>query len=1697
MKKRIISCLLLLCMVLAIFPTAAFAAEPHTHAVSVDCSTTEGTQMEFTEWNTENALPAAAGHYVLTTDVTIDETWEAPRGGETTLCLNGNTITIECGISDSRGISVQASGTTLNICDCSADHSGAIAVTTSSAADTLRSVSAICNEAHGTLNLYGGNISIVSDYNCYGLELHGVSNICGGTVTATLTEIARNNYNPAVYGIQTSSSDNKNISISGGVFEAQCTAAGADTNTNLRCYGLYVFENNNPNLSVTGGVFIGKAGVSAGMGITINATGGIFSTDPTGAINPSSGAARVIQNTDLGYKTEYAGYYIVEPAPVQPKHTHAVSVDCSTTESDQVEFTEWKPGDFNGRFPSAPGNYVLTDNVNIDSSETWVIGSGVFNLCLNGHTLTMEGSGDILLNSEGSTLNIYDCSEKGTGAIRNVSSHQFLEGIEITHSKAKFNLYGGNIYIESNYSSFDGYAYGVTGSSAYINIYGGTITAKASNNKAVALNISSDTPHFKIYGGVLTAEAPEGKDAYGLYLPSLYTGWNDYDNYGIEGGVFIGRNSIGIGSATTPIEVTGGIFSTDPTGVIDPSYTARKIKATDTGYKAEYAGYYVVEPTPVQPKHTHSVSADCSTTVGTQVEFTPWDGSDMSGDNGAYGVYLKPGSYYLTDNVTISNPLKIDSGDVDLCLNGHTVNITGTVQVSGTLNICDCSVNGGIKHTGSSAAVSAFASGSNVNLYGGTIEGKYGLSLSNGAKNAQIAVYGGTVKGTEYALQVSEEESVLALSGAPVLESGAADIYLNYATLHIGAPLTRPDAAYTVKPYSYTSPANFTSGWKDHMSTVTDLDNYICSVDSRYKVEVDSGTGELKFAEVAPATYTVTVTKSGNGEASATPSSAAAGTEITLTATADSGYHFKEWQVISGGITISNNKFTMPASDVEIRAVFEADAPGAFTVTFNMNGHGTAIDPVTVGSGEKVTRPADPTATGYTFGGWYQEQTCENEWDFDADTVTAATTLYAKWTAETYSVTLNADGATIDSNDVTSYTYGVGATLPTRADMTKIGYRFDGWYESAGFSGSPVTTISATDIGNKTYYAKWIEQHTVSGEITGKDGIQYSDVSAKLVALGGNTVEINSITKTSGESVTPEVYTFSNVTVDAGQYNLVVTAKDTTNSGKEVTVTALVDLTTADKTVTLTLPDSAKSSTVKTSADGTPSVIAGGVDQIAEETAIPDGASSITIELTVDEKQSNDIADDAEKIESVAGGQTIGLYLDIQLQLFKDNETTGANLGSTNTQILELLVPADTSKEGLTVYRVHNGKAGALKKDSADANGEYFTLGEGFVTIYAKKFSVYALGYAPADTYTITLNANGGTVNGSGTATLVTGADKKLSSLPTPTRSGNYTFDGWFTETSGGTQVTTATVFASNQTIYAHWTYTGSTGGGGGGGTPAYSISVDKPENGAVKVNRGTASSDSTVTLTVTPEDGYVLDKLTVTDSQGNNIEVTNKGDGTYTFKMPNRKVTVEAVFVPDGSFSTCTGGNACPIWPYTDADPGAWYHDGVHYCIEHRLMAGYGNNLFKPNADTTRGMITVMLWRLNGSPVVNYALDFEDVAEGQWYTEAIRWAKAEGIATGYGNGRFGTNDTITREQMAAILYRYAQYKGYDITAKADLSRYTDAAQVSSWATDAIRWANAEGLVNGTNAITLNPRGDATRAQAAMIVTRFCQNITK
>lgn len=273
-------------------------------------------------------------------------------------------------------------------------------------------------------------------------------------------------------------------------------------------------------------------------------------------------------------------------------------------------------------------------------------------------------------------------------------------------------------------------------------------------------------------------------------------------------------------------------------------------------------------------------------------------------------------------------------------------------------------------------------------------------------------------------------------------------------------------------------------------------------------------------------------------------------------------------------------------------------------------------------------------------------------------------------------------------------------------------------------------------------------------------------------------------------------------------------------------------------------------------------------------------------------------------------------------------------------------------------------------------------------------------------------------------------------------------------------------------------------------GADTYKVTILRAEGGTVKANASRAEEGETVTLTATADSGWELESLTVSDSKGRDVRTTARDGGKYTFRMPGSNAGVEAVFVQTGEPETPAEPELPAVLPFADVRESDWYYSAVQYVYGQSLMNGTTTDRFSPNEPTTRGMIVTILHRMEGSPEAPDPT-FTDVPAHFYYAQPITWAEAHGIVTGYGDGLFGPEDHITREQLAAILYRFARYKGWDITVSAPLDRFTDAGQVSSYAVEPIAWAVGSGLISGMEDGRLSPLGTATRAEVATILMRL------
>ena len=270
-------------------------------------------------------------------------------------------------------------------------------------------------------------------------------------------------------------------------------------------------------------------------------------------------------------------------------------------------------------------------------------------------------------------------------------------------------------------------------------------------------------------------------------------------------------------------------------------------------------------------------------------------------------------------------------------------------------------------------------------------------------------------------------------------------------------------------------------------------------------------------------------------------------------------------------------------------------------------------------------------------------------------------------------------------------------------------------------------------------------------------------------------------------------------------------------------------------------------------------------------------------------------------------------------------------------------------------------------------------------------------------------------------------------------------------------------------------------------GKYSYEISTAIGDNGALSVDRYVTEGER-VTITVSPDDAYKLDDLSVT-ANGKEVEVIDNGDGTFSFTMPSADVKISATFVEDPDWTEPEEPATDVSDLFIDVAPNAWYKDAVQYAYDNGLMTGVSATEFAPEATTTRAMIVSILARLEGVTSAE-AAGFTDVSD-EWYATAVNWAANVGVVNGYEDNTFRPNQPITREQLAAILMNYAAYKGEDVSARADLSNYTD--QPSAWATETMQWAVAEGLISGVTNTQLQPQGNATRAQVAAILQRFLE----
>ena len=823
-----------------------------------------------------------------------------------------------------------------------------------------------------------------------------------------------------------------------------------------------------------------------------------------------------------------------------------------------------------------------------------------------------------------------------------------------------------------------------------------------------------------------------------------------------------------------------------------------------------------------------------------------------------------------------------------------------------------------------------------------------------------------------------------------------------------------------------------------------------------------SNTKELSITitKAAPAEHTITVTTEGGGTASASSAKAVVGTEIRLTAKPDEGYRFKEWEVMSGNVTIKDDKFTMPSANVEVKAVFEKDAPAPTdpakpsisvtgTYTYNGSEHTATVsgyDPATMDiSGNTATDAGDYTVrvTSKT-GKWA---------DGSTDAVTAAWSI-GKATQEAPNGLIGVAPSTVDGSD---------GKISNVTD--KMEYRMAGERSYAACSGTEIEHLSA---GN--YFVRYAEDNnhfaSPDAEVTVGEGKPLADFTITFNGNGGSG-SMEPVTVKAGTNyilpacgfTAPADQEFKAWEIGGAEYKV----GDSYTVDRDTEIKALWEnsvITPTTYTVTV------------------------GNDGNGTGTATPStAAAGTTITLTATPNKGYHF----KEWQVISGGVTI-----------KDDKFLMPDSNVEVRAIFEKDAPPVPTEFTITVKTDGNGTASAshakavvgteITLTAMPKEGYHFKEWQvisGGVTIKNNKFTMpdnnvevkafFEEDTPPAPTeHTVTVTSGGNGTASASHAKAVVGTEIILTATPKT----GYHFKEWQV-ISGGVTIKDDKFTMPSANVEVKAIFEKDTGGGGGGYNPPvtyYTLRFETGGGSDIPSVQGTYNTYIDLTKYVPTWRGHTF------IGWYSERSLMNKVSGVYLTK----DMTVHAGWRVDENPGT--GAN-----PFTDVSEKDWFYGDVMFVYENGLMLGTSKTLFSPYGTATRGMMATILWRMEGSPAPKGKNSFTDVEAGKWYADAITWTAENGIFAGYGKDKFGPDDPITREQLAAIFYRYADYKGYDLTVQGNLDKFKDADKITDYAKTAMQWAVGSSLVKGKSGNLLDPQGTATRAEIAAMLHRFIE----
>jgi len=862
-------------------------------------------------------------------------------------------------------------------------------------------------------------------------------------------------------------------------------------------------------------------------------------------------------------------------------------------------------------------------------------------------------------------------------------------------------------------------------------------------------------------------------------------------------------------------------------------------------------------------------------------------------------------------------------------------------------------------------------------------------------------------------------------------------------------------------------------------------------------------------AQLSAGEYEVTYSQPANGKLTASVESDTqvnGGTKVAFTAEPDEGYEIDEWTVNGHSVANSGSTYTLNVTENSTVAVtFKAMVPvsavrngrnGNIAITAN----GKTVSDGWVSSGADVTFTVTPenkddmvqqwTVNGSTVA--EMTDTADAPLSYTVQNVTADTRVSATLIERpTYTITVTSEGSGTASAEPASVKRGGSTTIT--AVPSSNSYYLKEWSVNGGAAqAASGNTLALTEIRRNTT-VKAVFDGAINYDVT--LDVQSADTGTTVAAAANGkaiTPQKNSpASVTRGSKVvftaTPAVKNGQNKQMVA---QWTVNGVDQNNISNELVIPGLTGKTdVAVKFVPyegFTIPTGGtgwKVSDVKRVPNDTQPTSEIRKNGTVAFTATPDG-ERLFRKLTVGGVDCMKLPIDG-NVTAVKNGAAYTITV---------KDVTSANNIKVDAEAVEYQIAANTldtvpsalSSKFSTINELKNALRAKVNSAVTASNIAYLDI---------------VLQYKSGTDWVTVTNPADFPEGGIDVKVLYS----TLSATNAPNSSYNFSVVHMFTtdmsgKTVGDTETLTPTKLDDGITFHVSslspfaigwYKSTAPSGGGGGAVVPTtYDVVIPSALANIVKADKTKAAAGDTVTLTAAGEG-----TLTVTDANGKTVALTDLGSGKYTFKMPSAKVSVGFKTTAD---QPCDGGKDCPSAPFTDVDTAKWYHLSVDYVLTHKMMNGVSSRAFAPNANLTRGMLVQILYNLEGKPK-GTAANFSDVQADAWYAEAVGWAASNKVVTGYADGTFRPNAAVTREQAAAILYRYAQSKGIDVSVgeNTNILSYVDVQQASEYAIPALQWAVGAGVLNGKNGGRLAPTGTATRAEIAAIMQRWCENIIK